>query len=81
MRAPQRLCGNVDPHHLRARADELGGEAPLATANVEHPLACACVAKEKVAAPCEVDRLQTLRMRLPESLVVVLARGHFSRQG
>ena len=75
-RAAQRLGGDVDPHYLRARAGELGGEAPLATADVEHPLAGTHVAEEEVAAALEVGRLPAGRNGLPERLVVVLARAH-----
>jgi len=80
-RAPQRLGDDVDPHHLRPRFDELGGKAPLAAADVEQPFARTDVAQEEVATQREVDRLQALRNRFPESLVVVLARGHRSAQG
>jgi len=39
-RAPQRLGGDVDTHHLCcARAREREGEASLAAAHVQHPLA------------------------------------------
>ncbi len=37
-RAAQRLLGDVDAHHARARRRQRGREAPLAAADVQHAL-------------------------------------------
>jgi len=70
-RAPERLGGNVDPHDLRPRARELGGEMSLAAADIEHPLARLDMLQQKRATQAQVGRLRSLGHAFPQSLVVI----------
>ena len=73
-RAAQRLLGDVDPDDARTRAHQLGREAPLAAADVEHALAAAHALEQEAPAQREVGRLQALGSSLPEGFVVARAR-------
>ena len=74
-RAAQRLLGDVDPHHPRARIRQLGGEPSFATADVEHALAGAHAIEQKAPAHGQVGWLESLRQALPKGFVVP-AGGH-----
>jgi len=77
-RAAQRLLGDVDPDHVGAGARQLGGEAPLAAADVQHALARLHAIEQEAQAQREVRRLEALGQLAPE-IFVVIARGHAAR--
>jgi len=79
-RTPQRLLGDVDPHHTGAGPSQLRGEAPLAAADVQHARAGAHVIQQEASAQGEVGRFESLRHSLPKGFVV-LKRGHPRQEG
>jgi len=76
VRAPQRLGGNVDPHHPHAHVGKLGSEASLATAHVQHSRPRRHMIQQKCAPQFLLKRGQPLGHTLPQSLVVVIWSRH-----
>ena len=69
-RTAQRLLGDIHGQHVRAPAHDLGGEGPLAAAQIEHARARGDRLQQEAQPQLEIGRLEPGRHRAPELFVV-----------